>query len=243
MPRFLVTPSHVRGKSFLLTGSEAHHALHVLRKKVGDEIDLFDGKDASYRGRIDAIEGGDLRGTLLENLVSTAWPVRVVLYQALSRGSKWEWMLEKAGEIGVAQIVPVITRRTLIKWDSAQSREKVERWNRIALAATKQSGRSDIMEVTLPQLLPESFEANPANALRLIPWEKENARSIHQATQGFKGKEVHVFIGPEGGWESSEVEQAQRANVIPVKLGPTLLRTETAGLIATTLVLREFGVY
>ncbi len=243
MPRFLVLPSAIRGKSFVLSGSEAHHALHVLRKKAGDEIDLFDGLDTSYRGRIDTTEAGEIHGTLLENLPSETLPIQITLYQALSRGSKWEWMLEKVGELGVARVVPLFSRRTLIKLDAAQVSDKVERWNRIALAASKQSGRSDVMNVETPQTFSQALEGSLTVALRLIPWEKENDRSIHAAAQGFKGTAVHVFIGPEGGWDPIEIEQAQRAQLLPVKLGPTLLRTETAGLVAATLVLREFGVY
>src|SRR5262245_51383361 len=140
MPRFYIPPSAIHGKTFVLSGSEAHHALHVLRKKVGDEIDLFDGKDASFKGRIDSIQTQEVRGTLIKDVPAKSLPVDVSLYQALTRGSKWEWLLEKACEIGVARVVPVFTQRSLIKLDAAQVKEKVTRWSRIALAASKQSG-------------------------------------------------------------------------------------------------------
>ena len=243
MARFFLPPSAVRNKSFTLAGSEAHHAVHVLRKKVGDEIDLFDGKDASFRGRIDFLDAHEIRGTILENLHSIAWPVQLNLYQALTRGSKWEWLLEKACEVGVARLIPVTTQRSLIKLDAHQAQDKSERWNRIALAACKQCGRSNLMEVALPVSWTSALKSLDPTALSLIPWEKETERSVQAACAGHASKTVNLFIGPEGGWDGLEIDQAQKAGVIPVRLGPTLLRTETAGLIASTLVLREFGIY
>ncbi len=241
--RFFLPPYALHGKSFVLSGSEAHHALHVLRKRVGDEIDLFDGKDASFKGRIDRVDAQEIRGTILENLPSTASPVQITLYQALTRSTKWEWLLEKACEIGVTRLVPVFTRRSLIKLDATQAKEKVKRWNRIALAASKQSGRTDLMVVEQPDSLLSVFASLDKNDLSLIPWEKESERSIHEACKSYKGAAVNIFIGPEGGWDAQEIEQALQQGLTPVRLGPTLLRTETAGLVAVILVLREFGVY
>src|SRR5690242_17558052 len=109
MPRFYIPPSAIRDKSFILSGSEAHHALDVLRKKIGDEIDLFDGKDLSFRGRIDSVVGGEIRGTIVETHPTQSLPILLTLYQALTKGSKWEWLLEKAGEIGISRVVPIFT--------------------------------------------------------------------------------------------------------------------------------------
>ncbi len=243
MPRFFIPPSAIRGKFFTLSGSEAHHALNVLRKKVGDEIDLFDGKDAAYTGRIDQVDSQEIRGTLIEDRKTSELPIQVTLFQGLTRGTKWEWLLEKACEIGVARVVPVFTRRSLIKLDANQAKEKVKRWNRIALAASKQCGRADLMEVVTPLALSAAFSQLAESDLSLIPWEKESSKSIHEACQGYNGSQVNVFIGPEGGWDAAEIELATQAGAIPVRLGPTLLRTETAGIIAPLLVLREFGVY
>lgn len=243
MPRFYLPPSAIRGTSFTLSGTEAHHALNVLRKKPGDEIDLFDGKDAAFTGRIDRVEEGEIHGTVLKDSPGRSIPFKVTLYQALTRGSKWEWLLEKACEIGVSEVVPVFTRRTLIKLSAAEGQEKAKRWNRIALAASKQSGRTDLMNVRVPCDLSAGLAALSKSDLSLIPWEKESSRSVATACSSYKGKSIGIFIGPEGGWEASEIEQAERAGVQPVRLGPTLLRTETAGLVAVTLCLREFGVY
>ena len=261
MPRFYLPPSDLRGKTFTLSGSEAHHAIHVLRKKAGDLIDLFDGKDAAYTGRIESVSDQEIRGSILEEFPAAASPVELTLYQALTRGSKWEWMLEKVCEVGVTRVIPVITQRTLIKLDASGAAEKLKRWNRIALAASKQSGRASLMTVETPLPLATAVSELDPKSLSLIPWEKEAETSIHHALSksiphpnplpsrervakpGEGWSSVNLFIGPEGGWDEQEIELAIRAGVIPVRLGPTLLRTETAGLIAATLVLREFGVY
>jgi 16S rRNA (uracil1498-N3)-methyltransferase len=243
VPRFFIPPSAIRGKSFTLSGSEAHHALNVLRKKTGDEIELFDGKDAAFIGKIESISAQEIRGSILEDRPAKPLPVQIALYQGLARGPKWEWLLEKACEVGVARIVPVFTQRSLIKLDAAQASEKVKRWSRIALAASKQCGRTDLMTVDLPIPLSTALSKLDKSALSLIPWEKESGKSIQQACQGYNGHMVNIFIGPEGGWDAAEIEQARRSGAIPVRLGPTLLRTETAGIVAPLLVLREFGVY
>lgn len=241
--RFYVPPSAIIGKSFVLSDSEAHHAVHVLRKKVGDEIDLFDGKDKSFRGRIDSIAPREIRGTILADITPGVLPIQITLYQALTRGAKWEWLLEKVCEVGVHRVVPVYTQRTLIKLTVDQESDKLTRWNRIALAASKQSGRASLMTVEPPQPLAVAFTQLEKGSLSIIPWEKESNRSIHEACESFKGKVVNIFIGPEGGWDASEIELATAAEVIPVRLGPTLLRTETAGIVSATLILREFGLY
>jgi 16S rRNA (uracil1498-N3)-methyltransferase len=243
LARFYVPPSAISDNSFHLSGSEAHHAIHVLRKKVGDEIDLFDGKDASFRGKIERIDGDAIFGAVIAEAPAIALPIRITLFQALSRSAKWEWLLEKAGEIGVAQVVPIATRRSLIQLDEDRAAGKTERWNRIALAASKQCGRSDVMRVDAPLTFDAALKTLPKDALSLIPWEKENTRSVGEAVKNQSVKQINIFIGPEGGWDSQEVEQAIAAGVVPVRLGPTLLRTETAGLVAATLVLREFGIY
>lgn len=242
MTRFLLPPHSIRGQKFTLDGPEARHVLTVLRKKTGDVLELFDGKDASYRGRIDSIQDGEIQGTLLEGQAGKPLPVQVALYQALAKGAKWDWVVEKACEIGVARIVPIGTRRSIVK-AGVSGREKIARWNRIALAAAKQCGRSDVLQVETPRDLADAFRGLLPSELSLIPYEKENERTIREGCQGFHGTGINLFIGPEGGWDPGEIELALAHRVLPVRLGPTLLRTETAGLVAATLVLREFGIY
>lgn len=259
MPRFFVPSQDIHGKRFVLRGQEARHALVVLRKKMGDEIDCFDGKDLSFRGRILFVSGKEsLEGEILSEGGRTGpLPIRLILYQALIKGPKWDWLIEKACEIGVRRVAPLVTARTVVKPAGGTVNG---RWKRIALAASKQSGRADVMEILAPQSFPQALADLSQGAFALIPWEKEANTTIRAALSSFPAaagggtmdprlrhsgmtSKVNLFIGPEGGWEDSEIDLARRYGVVAVRLGPTLLRSETAGLVASTLVLRELGVY
>ena len=243
MPRFFVPPDQIRDGRFHLLGSEAHHAATVLRRKAGDVIKLFDGRDASFRGRIEYVSDFEIRGVVLESFAARPSTVRLVLGQGLLKGPKWDWLIEKACEVGVSALVPLITARTVVHPAHDHIGEKLERWRRIALAASKQSGRSDLMDVIAPIAYAEWWRTRPAGELTLIPWEKEERRRMEEACAGATAKTVVVLVGPEGGWEQGEVALAQAHGAVAVRLGPTLLRSETAGIISAVLVLREYGVY
>ena len=235
----MLPPDQIHDKSFTLLKSEARHAALVLRKKPGDIIDFFDEKDLSYQGRITSVGPDRVEGVIIsQEKAALGLGIQLVLCQALIKGPKWDWLVEKASEIGVSTLVPLITARTVVK----PSRETPhERWKRIALAASKQCGRSDVMKVEAPISFTEAISNLPEKSLALIPWEKESTKTIRQAVS--TSTAVYIFIGPEGGWETSEVDLAIRHHAIPVRLGPTLLRSETAGLVAATLVLSKCGVY
>ncbi len=242
MPRFLIPPEQIRGDRFTLKGSEARHALTVLRKKIGDTLDLFDGKNRAFSGRIEFIAEQEIQGRIEASAVTdVALPINLTLYQALIRGPKWDWLVEKASELGVARLVPVLAARCIVKPDS--DAHKLERWERIAEGSAKQCGRSTVMTVDSPLPLAMAFGRLAKGSLALIPWEKEAKHSVRDACRSFKGKDVQVFIGPEGGWEPAEVELARKSDVMPVRLGPLLLRSETAGIVASTIVLTELGVF
>jgi 16S rRNA (uracil1498-N3)-methyltransferase len=244
MARFFIPPDQIVGDRFTLTGSEARHAAVVLRKKVGDAIGLFDGKDLSFQGQIESVSASEIQGKIISQApAKEPSRVQLTLGQALIKGSKWDWLVEKASEIGVARLVPLVTARTIVKPERDEARE---RWKRIALAAAKQCGRSDVMEIDPPKAFADIFGDMPPGGLCLIPSEKETLKTIKQALRIFDLPPpcpIFLLIGPEGGWESSEVELAVRHGAFAVRLGSTLLRSETAGLVAATLVLREFGDY
>ncbi len=242
MPRFFVPPEQIRGGRFTLLGSEARHAVLVLRKKKGDDIDLFDGKDLSYRGRIESVSPDRVDGVLTqeEKRLPSSGP-SLVLYQSLIKGPKWDWLVEKACEIGVSRLIPIAAMRSTVRLTPEGEKAKIERWCRMALAASKQCGRQDVMQVDASTTMESALTNLGPDSLSLIPWEKELERSVRQGCGGKIVKRVNIFIGPEGGWESSEVKRAVQAGVIPVRLGIRLLRSETAGLVASTLVLGELG--
>jgi 16S rRNA (uracil1498-N3)-methyltransferase len=215
----------------------------VLRKDVGDEIELFDGQDGSYHGRIDRVSDDSIDGVLLERGAGLPLPFSLTLCQGLLKGPKWDWLLEKACEVGVECVVPLLTARTIVQVDPGGMADKVLRWNRIAMAASKQCGRSRVMTVAEPTPFDRWLEGLAPDGFFLIPWEKEGTRSMAEACKGRSVSAAQIFIGPEGGWEDAEVERARRQGAVPVRLGPTLLRSETAGIAASILLLREFLVY
>jgi len=240
MPRFFVPPEDIRGTRLTLRGAEARHAIKVLRLTLDDEIDCFDGKDTSFRVRIISVQGEDyLEGEILSHQVPGPAPTaQVTLCQGLLKGPKWDWFLEKACEIGVHRVIPLLTQRTVVKASERDAR-KLERWRKIVLSASKQCGRNDLMMVDEPLPFHESLALKPETIPGLIPWEKEDNATLH----GISGHQAWLFIGPEGGWDFQEIELARRRGLKTVKLGPTLLRSETAGLVAALLALREMQVY
>src|SRR5580704_17797122 len=135
MSRFFIPLENIHNKSFSLTGSEAWHAAKVLRMKAGDSIDLFDGKNLSYQGLIESITADRVDGVILSQAVATPSSAKMILilYQALIKGPKWDWLVEKACEVGVTTLVPVVTARTVVKPSKPEARD---RWKRIALAAS-----------------------------------------------------------------------------------------------------------
>lgn len=234
--RFYIPPEHLRPPLFTLTGTEARHASLVLRKQVGDVIELFDGKDLSFKGKIEFISDDRVTGVLIETNSPESAMVPLTLAQGLIKGNRWDWLVEKACEVGATRLVPLITARTIVKPTHSAG---LDRWRRIALAAAKQSGRSRVMEIAAPLLFTEFVQSIVPNDQAFIPWEKETTRRL-------KGKidvtrPVTLFIGPEGGWEGSEVELAERRGAVPISIGSQLLRSETAGLVALAQVLAERG--
>lgn len=206
---------------------------------MGDEIHLFDGRDASFEGRIETIAPNRVEGVLLsEKQSGRDVSADIVLCQGLIKGARWDWLLEKACEIGVARVIPLLTRRTVVK-ATLRDAHKLQRWANIALAASKQCGRSTVMTVDAPISFMDSWPLKPADVPAFIPWEKEETFDFGTVL----GKRAWLFVGPEGGWDSSEVEMARRCGARPVHLGPTLLRSETAGIVAATLLLKEMGIY
>lgn len=236
MYQFFVEPNQINenDKRVVITGTDVNHIKNVLRMKVGEELAVSNGIDGrEYRCGIvslgeDAVEC-DLR-FIKEDAVEL--PVKVTLFQGLPKADKMELIIQKAVELGVTEIVPVATKRCVVKLDDKKAASKVARWQSIAEAAAKQSKRGII-----PQVLPvQSFKLALKQAaemdVRLIPYElasgMEHTRELLGSLK--PGQSVAVFIGPEGGFEESEIALAGENGVESITLGKRILRTETAGM-------------
>ncbi len=234
MYQFFVDPSQIQGKKITITGSDVNHIKNVLRMKPGEEIAVSNGIDGrEYRCGIDKFAEDTVVCTLrFIKEEGVELPSEVYLFQALPKADKMELIVQKAVELGVHEIIPVAAKRCVVKLDEKKAAGKVNRWQGISEAAAKQSRRGVIPKVRMPM----SWEAALGYAgdmdVRLIPYELAEDMAHTRAVIGniTPGQSIAVFIGPEGGFEESEIRAALSAGIEPVTLGRRILRTETAGL-------------
>ena len=178
---------------------------------------------------------------LAEEEEGSELPVRIYLFQGLPKADKMELIIQKAVELGVYQIIPTACRRCVVKLDPKKEKTKLARWQQIAEAAAKQSKRSLIPEIMPVISLREAFARSQKMQVRLIPYERaEGMEKTREILKGIRsGDEVAVFIGPEGGFEETEIEEAMKAQIKPVTLGKRILRTETAGMTVLAFLLYQ----
>lgn len=231
-------------KKLEILGEEAHHITNVLRLKEGTMVALFDGFGFKTLGILVDVTNEKVMVELInDQVVNTEPDLEVTLYQSLPKKDKFELIIQKATELGVYSIVPVITKRTIIHIDNEKAKKKLERWNKIAQEACKQSGRAYVPQISEPISF-KTMLCGLKTELNLIPHEGETKKGLKQVLKSFKAsipKSIGIFIGPEGGWDKEEVEIAVKHGIIPVTLGPRILRTETASLAVLTMILYELG--
>jgi len=236
--RVYVDAPLVIGQRRQVEGSAASHIARVLRLEVGDMLTLFDGRGGEYAGNIDAIGRGFVSVEVREHRpLERESSLDLTLAQGISRGERMDWVVQKATELGVSRIVPLLTGRSVVHLDVRQARKKLEHWRAIAVAACEQSGRNRVPEISEPHAL-AGFLLAPRDGARLLlsPRAKQRLVDIPSA-----GVPVTVLIGPEGGFSEDEQHTAQAASYIPACLGPRVLRTETAAVAALTILQQRFG--
>lgn len=235
MYQFFVDASQIRGRRVVITGGDVNHIRNVLRMRPGEELSVFNGADGrEYRCGIEEIREEEVICSLrFIREEGVELPARVTLFQGLPKADKMEFIVQKAVELGVYAVVPVATRRAVVKLDEKKARAKTERWQAIAEAAAKQSRRAVVPRVGNVCTLKEALAQAAGMDVKLIPYELSEgmAETRKQIESVAPGQEVAVFIGPEGGFEEEEVELARAAGFVPVTLGKRILRTETAGLV------------
>lgn len=241
MPKFFFNKNDISQGQVQLFGEDEKHIKTVLRARVGEELTLCDGEGVDYQCRIASMERGVLLDILSKEACETEPKTKITLYQGLPKADKMELIIQKCVELGVDRIVAVSTERAIVKLDKKESK-KLERWQKIAEAAAKQSGRGKIPEIG-QQVLKFKEAVAEATALddAIIPYEKEQETGIRQFVQGFQGESIGVFIGPEGGFAEEEIALAQEKGITPITLGKRILRTETAGMTTIALLLYELG--
>ncbi|MBN1822909.1 MAG: 16S rRNA (uracil(1498)-N(3))-methyltransferase [Endomicrobiales bacterium] len=241
MPHFFVPPSQIQNDRFTIKGEDVHYLANVRRYKAGDKIKIFDGRGKTMLGQIEHVSKDEIKGRIVGMGQAHDNRVLVTLYQAVPKGGRFDWLVEKSAELGVSRIVPLITERSEVR---AVSGPKLERWRRLAKAAAQQCGRPQVTQIEEPQKMHDAVKFVPKDALNLIPWESENNKTIKEIIlQNASFMHINVFIGPEGGFSVREVESAQKNGILPVTLGDNILRVETAGLLSVVLILNSFGEY
>ena len=230
---FYVLPDNVDRDFFMLTGDEFHHAVHVLRKTVGESLTAVDGKGVLYTGILDHIEGEQAFVQIQDRSLRVGEPqLYIILAQALLKSNAFDFIIEKGIEIGISSFQPIYTQRTLVK-----SETRLERWRKKAIAAMKQSGRCVCPEVRKPVLFEKVFE-QIHHDLAVFVHEDTPAGEFNSVERIKESKNIMVLVGPEGGFTENEVKFAGERKSVLMSLGPRRLRSETASLVACTKILQ-----
>lgn len=241
MYQFFVEPCQIKGDKIVITGKDVNHIKNVLRMKPGEEISVSNGADGKeYRCGIKELGGDEIICELhFIKEEGVELPSRVYLFQGLPKADKMELIIQKTVELGVYEIIPVAAKRSVVKLDEKKAKNKILRWQGIAEAAAKQSKRGIIPKVQEVMSFKEAVSYSRCAQVKLIPYElAEGMDTTRELIEGLKpGEDVAVFIGPEGGFDKEEIEEALRQGVIPVTLGRRILRTETAGMAVLSILM------
>lgn len=234
MHQFFVEASRIQGKHITIEGRDVNHIKNVLRLKPGEEIAVSNGKDdKEYRCIIRSLENDRIVCELaFVKEAGVELPARIFLFQGLPKADKMEMIIQKAVELGVYEVIPVATARSVVRLEGKKALQRVERWQTIAEAAAKQSKRNIIPGIHGIMNWKEAVERAATLPVKLIPYElAEGMETTRRIIEGLKpGDDMAVFIGPEGGFEEWEVELAMEKGILPITLGRRILRTETAGM-------------
>ena len=241
MYQFFVEPGQIQGKRVTITGSDVNHIKNVLRMRIGEEIAVSNGMDGlEYRCGIEEFLEDEVVCTLrFVKEDGLELPSRIYLFQALPKGDKMELVIQKAVELGVNSITPVMTRRCVSRPDAKSMKKKLERYNRIALEAAKQSGRGIIPQVNPLLELDQALRQMQQSGCPILFYENATAPA-RQLLQSATGK-IAILIGAEGGFDEDEVERAKVAGCSILSLGKRILRCETAPLAALSIIMYETG--
>ncbi len=227
------------GAEIDLPSAGAYHVARVLRMREGAPLSVFDGGGHEFRAEIIHVDGDKVTLRLGDQTPGTTEsPLKITLVQGVSRSERMDWTLQKATELGVAAVAPVLTARSVVRLDEKQAVKKQAHWRGIIVGACEQSGRARIPAVATPVTLREYFATVRKDGLRLVL--SPSAPGSLAGLSSMPSK-VELLIGPEGGLEDDELHAAQKAGFMPVRLGPRVLRTETAAVVALSVLQGLWG--
>lgn len=240
MYRFFVAEENRREEMILITGDDVNHIRNVLRMMPGENVVVSFGKGVDYECEICKLGDTEIQLSICREMpVVTELPAEITLFQALPKKDKMELVIQKAIELGAASIVPVKTKRCVVKLDAKKEEKKQFRWQAIAEAAAKQSGRGIVPQVQPVHGFSQALQRAEKMDTVLIPYElcDDMAVSVKRMEKAAEKSSIGIFIGPEGGFERGEIEAAMAMGALPISLGKRILRTETAGLATLSILM------
>jgi 16S rRNA (uracil1498-N3)-methyltransferase len=244
MDRFFVDKKNINleNNTCIIEGEDVKHISKVLRCRIGEELEVCDNNNNEYICEITNIDKNQVELNILEKVdIQRESDLKIKVYQGLPKGPKMEMILQKLTEVGVDEIILVQTKRTVVKVDDKKEDKKLERWERIIYEAAKQSKRGKIPSLRGVLTFKEALADMKENDFNIAPYENEKTKSIKQAIKGVNINNIGIFVGPEGGFEETEIEAIEEIGGQSVSLGPRILRTETASLVASSIVLYELS--
>ncbi len=240
MHHFFVAPEQIGEKKITITGSDVNHIRNVLRMEAGEQITVSGGEGKEYRCEVLVLEPDRVEaGIMWVQETEAELPSKIYLFQGLPKGDKMELIIQKAVELGVYEIIPVATKRTVVKLDKKKSESKRKRWQSISESAAKQSKRLIVPEITSVMSFREAVEYAAGMDVKLMPYElAEGMEETRHLLEGIvPGQSVAIFIGPEGGFSAEEAKLAAAEGLQPITLGKRILRTETAGMTVLSVLM------
>ena len=240
MYRFFVEERQIEPTRIHITGNDVNHIKNVLRMKPGEEILVSAQGNLEYKCYIETLSEEEVTAVILYAMENNLeLPASISLFQGLPKGDKMEFIIQKAVELGVHEVIPVASRRCVVKLDEKKAKNKVARWQGISESAAKQSKRMIVPQVRPVMKYEEALEYARSLDMILIPYEL--AKGMKHTRELFAsirpGQSVGIFIGPEGGFEEEEVKKAVEAGAEPITLGRRILRTETAGMTVLSILM------
>ena len=242
MHRFFVRNESLQAEQVVLPGQQAHQIRNVLRAKPGDRIIVLDNTGYEYIVTLTDVTAQQVVGRVMDKQWSQAEPrTQITLYQSLLAREKFEWVLQKCTEVGVIRFVPMVTERSIVRRADTVTPRRLSRWQRILTEAAEQSGRGIIPQIEAAAPFAHVVSGLAGFDRRLIGSPQESGLSLRELLRasGAKPATVALLIGPEGGFANEELEAARAAGAISFSLGPRILRTETAAVVASALILHE----
>ena len=238
MYQFFVEDTQVSPEAAVIEGSDVNHIRNVLRMRCGEKVRISSKSGKNYLCEISEITEDMVRASIIEEYEeNTELPCKIYLFQGLPKSDKMELIIQKAVELGVYEIIPVAMKNCVVKLDDKKAAGKVTRWQAIAESAAKQSKRSLIPTVRMPLSYKQAVEAAKELDVKLVPYENERGmQATKDAIEAIKpGENIAIFIGPEGGFDDSEIAMVKE-NMQLISLGKRILRTETAGMTTLSML-------